>query len=106
MRHIEPVNYNIHLKPDLANFTFSGKCEILFEASEPTPEVALNILQIAVWSCAVLEEDRLQQCRFAVDPAKEELSVLLPRPMSGKIRLNVEYQGLINDDMAGFYRSR
>ena len=40
------------------------------------------------------------------DPAKEEVGVILPEPMFGKIRLKIDYQGSINDKMAGFYRSK
>ncbi len=106
MLDLAPINYKIHLEPDLINFKFAGKCEILIEASEPAAEVTLNILEVAIWRCRVRQGGENLNCAFAVDPAKEELRIFLPEPMFGKIRLKIDYQGLINDKMAGFYRSK
>jgi tricorn protease interacting factor F2/3 len=44
-------------------------------------------------------------CAFKVNPADEEVLIYLPGPRSGTIKLEIDYQGLINDKMAGFYRS-
>ncbi len=101
-----PVNYKIHLEPDLVNFTFAGTAEILFEAQQSIAEIVLNLLEIAIWRCRVRLNDDSVNCAFTVDPAKEELRISLPEPMSGNIRLKIDYQGLINDKMAGFYRSK
>ncbi|MBW2657787.1 MAG: M1 family metallopeptidase, partial [Deltaproteobacteria bacterium] len=106
MQKTYPLNYRIHLEPDLVNFKFEGHCEILFEAPESTDELTVNILEIALWSCRVLQNDDFVDCVFKVNPAKEEVRIYLPEPMSGNIRLKFDYQGLINDKMAGFYRSK
>ena len=100
------LNYKIHLVPDLINFKFEGQCEILLEAPEPVAEVRLNILEIAIWCCRIRQGDRYVNCAFSVNPAQEELRIILPEPISGKISLKIDYQGLINDKMAGFYRSK
>jgi aminopeptidase N len=106
MQPINPVSYRIHLKPDLGKFNFEGKCEIVCEASEAVSELDLNILEIAVWGCRVWEADEPVKCAFKVVPDKEEVRIFLPGPMSGTIKLEIDYQGLINDQMAGFYRSK
>jgi tricorn protease interacting factor F2/3 len=106
MQPINPLNYRIHLKPDLTNFRFDGKCEYHFEAPGPVAEVALNILEIAIWDCRVRLAGQMVNCAFKVNPAKEEVLIILPESMSGRINLEIDYQGLINDKMAGFYRSK
>jgi aminopeptidase N len=106
MQPITPLNYNIQLEPDLANFSFSGKCEFLFEADQPVAEVSLNILEIAIWGCRVWQADQWLNCAFKVNPEDEEVLIYLPEPMSRNIKLEIDYQGLINDKMAGFYRSK
>ena len=106
MQPINPINYRIHLKPDLVKFSFEGKCDVIFEAREPVSAVSLNILEIAVWGCRVWQAEKPVNCAFRVNPGHEELVVFLPESMSGMIKLEVEYQGLINDKMAGFYRSK
>jgi aminopeptidase N len=106
MQPIKPINYRIHLKPDLVKFNFEGTCEVIFEAPEPVSELVLNILEIAVWGCRVLKADEAVNCVFRVDPGNEKLCIFLPESMSGTIKLEIDYQGLINDKMAGFYRSK
>ena len=71
MTSYHPVNYNIHLEPDLVNFTFVGSVEIMFEAHKATSEIVLNLLEIAVWRCRMLSAADPVDCAFNVDPAKE-----------------------------------
>ena len=107
MQPIVPVNYKIHLDPDLVSFNFDGKCDFLFEATEKIVGLSLNILEIAIWSCRVWQQpDQWVTCSFRVDPEKEEVFIFLPEPMSGRIRLAIDYRGIINNKMAGFYRSQ
>ena len=106
MASYTPVNYKINLEPDLVNFTFSGTAEISFEAPQPTAEIVLNLLEIDIRHCRFLSKDDPVDCAFDVDATKEELRITLPGPVSGTIRLKIDYQGLINDKMAGFYRSK
>ena len=106
MTPYHPVNYKIHLEPDLVNFTFAGTAEILFEARQPTAKIVLDLLEIEIGRCRILQNDDSVDCAFSIDPSKEELRIALPEPLSGAIRLSIDYQGLINDEMAGFYRSK
>jgi len=106
MPELNPLNYRIHLVPDLTHFKFDGKCEILLDAPQAVSDVSLNILEIAIWSCRLQQGDEFVNCPFTVNPAGEEIRVILPEPKSGKIRLKIDYQGSINDKMAGFYRSK
>jgi len=106
MQPINAINYRIYLKPDLVKFNFEGKCDFIFEAPEPVSEVTLNIVQIAIWGCRVWQADEPVNCSFRVDRGNEAVLIFLPDPMSGIIKLEIDYQGLINDKMAGFYRSK
>jgi len=105
MQPITPVNYTLYIEPDLVNFNFTGKCEFLFDAPEAVAEVALNILDITIRRCRLRQSDDGADCAFNANPGNEQLVVFLPEPMAGKIKLEIDYQGLINDKMAGFYRS-
>jgi aminopeptidase N len=106
MNKIMPSHYKIHLEPDLRRFTFDGRVEIYLEASEPTKEVSLNVLDLALWRCQVLVAGELKDCRFAVDPRKEVLTISFPDSLQGDVALSIIYTGKINNKMAGFYRSR
>jgi aminopeptidase N len=105
MSILHPVHYRIHLEPDLQRFQFSGRTEIILETESMVPEMTLNALELAVWTCQVKRGNELVPCAFQMDPEKEELEIRLPEAMSGRVVLVIVYQGHINDRMAGFYRS-
>jgi tricorn protease interacting factor F2/3 len=106
MSEINPINYKIHLEPDLNIFKFEGNVEISLEAVEPVQEISLNILELAIRNCRVKRGDSYVDCPFSLDPKKEAMNISLPEETSGKLDLKIEYAGEINDKMAGFYRSR
>jgi aminopeptidase N len=103
---IRPVHYQLEIAPDLAQFRFSGRATVELEAGQPVSEVELNLLELAVWQCRLQQGGAWQSCAFSLAPDQELLTVLLPEPCTGKFRLEIEYDGRINDQMAGFYRSR
>ncbi|MGD8523736.1 MAG: M1 family metallopeptidase [Desulfobacterales bacterium] len=105
MQEINPVNYQIHLIPDLINFSFAGTTKIQFEAKNPIDEITVNILELAIWNCKVTADDLVVECPFLVNTKNEELRILLPKAMSGRIMVTIDYQGHINNKMVGFYRS-
>ncbi|UCF91593.1 MAG: M1 family metallopeptidase [Desulfobacterales bacterium] len=106
MPQFKPLNYKIRLEPDLINFKFTGSVEIRGEAPQPVEEIALNMLEIAIWNCQVRQNDAWVSCPFLVDPPHEEVRIKLPHAMAGDITIGIDYQGHINDKMAGFYRSQ
>jgi tricorn protease interacting factor F2/3 len=106
MSDVNPVNYKIHLEPDLSRFKFKGNVEISLEADKPVHEISLNILELAIENCSAKRGDSRVDCSFTLDPKKEEVIISLPEEMGGTLDLKIEYEGEINDKMAGFYRSK
>jgi aminopeptidase N len=105
MKDLIPINYTIHLVPDLVNFTFDAFAQILLNGQNAVKEIPLNILELAIWNCNVLKGNQWVECSFLINTQKEDLRILLPESMTGNITIRVNYQGHINDKMAGFYRS-
>ena len=106
MTPVSPQNYQIHLIPDLTNFIFAGKVTLLVDAPDAIKALDLNILDLNISSCAVQQNDDWIECKFETDKEKEEMQILLPQKMEGSIRIQIRYEGQINDKMAGFYRSQ
>ena len=105
MQQINPINYKIRLEPDLDDFRYNATVEITFSPRNGVEEISLNILDLAIWSCWVRLDDKFEDCPFLVDHSKENLRVFLPGTVSEKFVVRIDYQGHINDKMAGFYRS-
>jgi aminopeptidase N len=102
---VHPIRYALRLEPDLVHFRFSGQVDIEIQSRQPVKQVILNILELAIWSCILRVGDEKIPCSFQINPEKEELKVVFPESVTGTFFLSIDYQGLINDKMAGFYRS-
>ncbi len=102
---IRPIHYQLDITPDLDQFRFHGQVVIDFETAEEVNFVVLDILELAVWGCHVKTDGDWYACDFSVHPDKEALKVDLERPSQGPFQLRVDYDGKINNQMAGFYRS-
>jgi len=106
MSTTQPLDYYIKLTPELESFRFKGEVTIRLKADEAVDRVDLNLLELAVWQCRLEYNDQWRPLSFTVDPAREILSITLPESRKGELRIRIDYEGLINDKMAGFYRSR
>ena len=106
MQDVRPQNYRIHLIPDLDQFTFAGKLTLVVEAPTAIEALRLNILELDIKECAVQKNSEWIDCKFGSNAEKEELQIHLPQKMDGAIHIQIRYDGQINDQMAGFYRSQ
>ena len=102
---IRPVHYQLDIIPDLKRFQFNGRVTIDFEATEEVGEVALNILELAVWQCRIHTDNGWHTCAFSIKPDQELLMITLDQLRQGTFQLQIDYDGKINNQMAGFYRS-
>ena len=104
--NVLPVKYDIHIVPDLNRFQFEGRVDLHLNADTTITQLPLHAKELAVWQCHLRHGDGWRLCRFSMAPDKETLTVMFPGPAQGEICLRIDYQGRINDAMAGFYRSR
>jgi len=105
MGNVTPINYTIHIEPNLRTFNFSGTSQILLQTSNSVDEITLNARELAFWECTVRVDTASVACPFTFDPQKEEVKVSLPNRLDGRIVLTILYEGKINDRLVGFYRS-
>ncbi|CAG9856112.1 unnamed protein product [Phyllotreta striolata] len=103
-----PKHYNIHLLPDLEKFKFTGKINIDIEIKEATDKITLNSLNLNFHSVKLLSnhaEHKPVKTEFIVDEEKVILNFdkLLTQ---GNYNLYIEYEGNLEDNMRGFYRTK
>ena len=106
---ITPIEYQLCIEPDLKRFTFAGRMTLSANADEPTDTITLDCAELAIWQCRIKpdgSEVTFTDYPFTLDPANENLTIHLPDALSGPFQLTIDYNGKINDRMAGFYRSR
>ncbi|PJF20032.1 Peptidase M1, membrane alanine aminopeptidase domain-containing protein [Paramicrosporidium saccamoebae] len=103
--NVRPINYDLHVEPDMTNFVFDGR-------------VKLNSKELAIKSAVVITSDeyahrlaidhfREINAQHSFDTVKEVLTLALPKTLKSgsNVVVDIEYSGIINDKMAGFYRS-
>ena len=109
MPSVYPIYYRITITPDLERFQFKGSVAVRLNARKLTRTVELNILELAIWHCRFCLGDDCSgdtvPLPFSVNSAEETLTISLPEAVKGEFVIRIDYEGLINDKMAGFYRS-
>lgn len=105
MSEIAPLHYHILLEPDLSTFRFSGQTTVRLKPLRPTGEVVFNVCDLAVWKAEWIRQSSSLVCPFQFDPENETLQVFLAECTDKEIELRIVYEGVINDRMAGLYRS-
>ena len=102
---IKPSNYCITIKPDARTFTFSGHEIISAECRSPVREIRLNSSEIKIKSAFVESKDGEEKAKVTEESGLQRIRLSLNRRVSGKIKIKLEFEGINNDGMYGFYRS-
>jgi aminopeptidase N len=100
-----PNHYEIEITPNLEAQTFFGRVTVEGSVEEPGSELWLHALELTIRECRVSADGEPLACTAATDRAGEKVAVSLSRAVSGKVTLQLAYEGVLNDRMAGFYRS-
>ncbi|XP_066992326.2 aminopeptidase N [Anabrus simplex] len=105
----KPRTYTIWLSPDLESSTFTGNVSIAVTAtSSPSDKIVLHSASITIGSIVVRDEagaDLYKDHQF--DTAKDFLIIALNTNLqaNSNYTIDIEYQGILHDDMYGFYKS-
>jgi puromycin-sensitive aminopeptidase len=99
---VRPSRYDVRLRPSLADASFSGWVRIDLRVDEPTDVLVLNADELTITSCEVDGA----AATWRLEPATERLVVTPATPISaGDSVLTIEFDGVLNDKLRGFYRS-
>ena len=103
-----PERYELSLAPDLSAFTYTGEERVAVQVSEPVREILLNAHEDLEIHKAVLSNatgDRLTGTVTKV-PEEERARISLSGTAApGAWTLELKFNGILNDKLAGFYRS-
>jgi puromycin-sensitive aminopeptidase len=101
-RHVRPRRYDIELEPDLTGATFSGRVVISADLDATTRSIVLNAAELDVQR--VFVDGR--PAPFSLDERTERLLIgTIDELAPGPIAIDVEFTGILNDKLRGFYRS-
>jgi puromycin-sensitive aminopeptidase len=105
---VQPRKYQLHLQPDLGQFTFRGQVAIDIEITRRTSEIVLNADELQVESAVLVRRRSITPARqITHDQPHQTVSLDFGRVLApGKARLDIRFTGQLNDKLRGFYRSQ
>ncbi len=102
-----PNNYQISFDVDLEKFTFWAKEILTFKLNFPTKIIELDTVDLEIVGCQLLLDKKNIVVSFKTNQSEQKLFVHLSRNLGlGEYKLFIEFNGILNDKLAGFYRSR
>jgi puromycin-sensitive aminopeptidase len=107
-RMVLPRRYSLFVSPDLPAGCFSGHVAIELEIVEPVTEIVCNAVELDV-SGATLRSVAGDETSLEVrlDERLERVVLSAPTELeSGSYVLECAFEGVLNDKLRGFYRSR
>src|SRR6266702_3411970 len=106
---VRPETYSIELRPNLGEFTFRGSESIRIRVARPTKTIILNAKDLEVQEATVRSSRgrSVPAARIDTDPAAERLRLTFKETIpKGSATLALAFTGALNDQLAGFYRSK
>lgn len=106
-RTVIPNHYELTLTPDLVAATFGGHVFVDVEVLEPVSEIVLNTAELTLRAATLFNEDGRRLVGSAESDEETERSTLTFDEIAstGFWRLEISFDGVLNDDLRGFYRS-
>jgi len=107
--NVKPVHYDLTLEPDFANFTYQGTVTIDLDVVDDTTSIALNTNELKIHSTKVTAGQQVitESPHVATDDDAQTTTVSFDQAIPGgsQAKLTMAFAGVLNDNMAGFYRS-
>ena len=105
--NVVPVNYTLKLEPNLKEFTFKGNVVIETKVATPVNSVTVNSCEIEIDSCSFQGNvlgSSLQTGTIDYQKESETVKFTFQEALPGDGKLSLEFRGILNDQMKGFYR--
>lgn len=105
---VEPVHYEIKLSPDLERFVFDGEENVTLDVREATAKLQFHTKELSVQSASVSFGGALLPAvsiSYHLKDATCTVELDGEIPAGVEATLHLRFQGCLNNQMAGFYRS-
>ncbi|MEM3839081.1 MAG: M1 family metallopeptidase [Candidatus Micrarchaeaceae archaeon] len=104
--NVLPINYNIKFDTNLKTFKFKGSEKISVKISKPTKKILLNALELDLSQASVSCNGDLQDAAITYNSKLKQVALHLKKEVFGNAIISIEFTGINNDKLYGFYRSR
>ncbi|GAM21589.1 hypothetical protein SAMD00019534_047640 [Acytostelium subglobosum LB1] len=104
---VVPEKYYLHLHPDVKAFTFKGHVDITLNVREATNVIVIHSIEIDIKSATIAGTDN-PMTSIVYDTTDEVAVITFQHELAvhSKPVLAIDFTGILNDKMHGFYRSK
>ena len=107
--NVVPTHYSIVLTPDLETLTFTCEEQVDVQISVPTNTIMMHSKEITIKSASFEIDGKvigeLEQISYHLKDTTVTLTFKEELPICDRGTLKIAYSGILNGDMAGFYKS-
>ncbi|MGI8792487.1 MAG: M1 family metallopeptidase [Acidimicrobiales bacterium] len=105
-RNVVPSRYEIRLEPDLTAHAFAGEVRVAVDISNSTQIIVVNALELEIQQATVELDGEKIPATVSYDAERERATFDFGREVAaGPATLSYGFTGILNDKLAGFYRS-
>lgn len=104
----KPVSYNLKIIPNLSgHFNFSGTVSIMIDVLSTTNEILLHCKDMTVRNVSLARGSKEYKSNYLLNYTDELLKITTNENLTAKFTYNltIKFNGTLNDNMVGFYRS-
>ena len=102
-KFVTPLRYKIFLKPDFDRFIFHGTVDVQVDLSKTQNVIVLHSKELQIFSAQIDSHE----VKFKLDSKKEQLTLIPKKVLSkGRHSIKIDFEGVLNDLLRGFYRSK
>jgi aminopeptidase N len=106
-QNVTPESYRLKFTPDLAKATFSGEETIRVKLAEAANSITLNAAEIQFQKVMLSSGGKVQIATVTSDEKKDQVTFTVPAGIpAGPAQIHVQYTGILNDQLRGFYLSQ
>ncbi|KAJ5287790.1 hypothetical protein N7478_003476 [Penicillium angulare] len=107
--NVKPLHYDLTLEPNFEKFTYNGTVTIDLNVNEDTDFISLNSNEINIHSATVLSKGSVVESKPEISMNKDAQTATIKFGQAlsagSDAQLKLTFTGILNDNMAGFYRS-
>src|SRR6201995_21596 len=104
---VRPEHYGLTLSPDIKNATFTGSETIDVQVLKPVDSITLNAAEIKFQSVKTKLKSKTLEAAVTEDADKQQATFNFHQQLpAGKLTLEIEYSGILNGQLRGFYLSK
>ncbi len=104
--NVIPTRYKLLFNTDLDSFRYTCEESIYADIRKKTSRITLNSSELKIKKAYVRAGKDTHSAKVINNEKKEEITLVLSQPINGAVEIGITAEGINNDKLYGFYRSR